>query len=54
MSKWYEPEIVDGNFWMLTDNFVLVIDICRGKVDQDVDYEHDVNWKCKISVSIHY
>ena len=43
------PEIVDGNFWVLTDNFVLVVDISRGKVDQDVDYEHYVNWKCKIS-----
>ena len=39
------PEIVDGNFWVLTDNFVLVVHVSCGKVDQDVDYEHYINNK---------
>ena len=39
------PEIVDGNFWVLTDNFVLVVHVSCGKVDQYVDYEHYINWK---------
>lgn len=40
----YSPEVVDGDFGVLADNFVLVIHVGRGEVDQNVNNEHDVDW----------
>ena len=37
------PEVMDGNLGMLADNFVLVVHISGGEVDENIDDEHDVN-----------
>ena len=37
------PEVMDGNLGMLAHNFVLVVHVSGGEVDEDVNDEHDVN-----------
>ena len=34
---------MDGNLGMLAYNFVLVVHISGGEVDENIDDEHDVN-----------
>ena len=43
----YEPalEIVDGDFTRMTDDLVVLVDVRRTKVYDDVDEEHDVDEK---------
>ena len=36
-------EVMDGNLWMLAHNFVLVIHVSGGEVNEDINDEHDVN-----------
>ena len=39
---------MDGYLGVLAYNFILVIDICSGEVNHDINNEHDVNWKKNI------
>ena len=39
------PEVVDGYFRVLTDHFILVIDVRRGEVDHYIHNKHYINCK---------
>ena len=39
------PEVVDGYFRVLTDHFVLVVDVRRGEVDHYIHNKHYINCK---------
>ena len=36
-------EVVDGDLGRMTDDLVLLVDVCRPEVDEDVHDEHDVD-----------
>ena len=38
-------EVVDRDLGGLADDLVVLRDVGRAEVDQDVDNEHDVDWK---------
>ena len=38
-----KPEVMDGDLWVLTDNFILIIDVGGGEVDHDVNNKHNIN-----------
>ena len=42
------PEVVDGYFRVLADDFVLFVDVGGGEVDHDIHDKHDVNCNRKI------
>ena len=37
------PEVMDGYLGMLTDDFILVVDISCGEVDHDINDEHYID-----------
>lgn len=52
VSLWYscndemvEPEVVDCDFGGLRDDLVILTDICRPEVDENVDDKHDIDYK---------
>ena len=38
---------MDSNFGRLTHNLIVLTDVCRPEIYQDVYDEHDINWKEK-------
>ena len=40
----FVPEVMDGYLGMLTDDFILVVDISCGEVDHDINDEHYIDW----------